>query len=324
MMKDQKRMAYALSGLLLTGCLAACSAIAISPKAAALQEEDRASSAPLNAASAEAADTCAEYSAQDSTEAATTMAADACAEYSAQDSEEDMDRDREAFQENVRMYEPFGMTYDARKDELRYHGKLVRWFEDYYPIDEECSGGIDFFNENGVIDVRAIRDLSQPIQNPDGSIDPSGKVTGLQQFSDEAFAARDIDAIKNPPMQEAIAGEPVSAEEMQEIAAEYAAYGITYDTGSEQWYFHGEKVRFFLDVLISNGKSLDSGDFHGTIRNSWKDGGTVDIYTVRDFQKLNAEGNGTLTDIKKYSQQEFDARTKGNRHMLEEQISGPH
>lgn len=297
MMKIQKRMAFTLSGLLLTGCLAGFGAMAVSPKAA-MQEENSASSATSEAASA--------------------MLYEACAEESAIDSAEDMERDREAFQEQIRLYQPFGMTYDAGNDELRYQGKLVRWFEDYYPIDEECECGTDFFNENGIVDVRAVRDLSQTVQNPDGSFDPSGKVIGLQQLSDQEFAARDIDAVKNPPVQEAVAGDPASAEEMQEIAAEYAAFGVTYDARADQWYFRGEKVRYFLDVLISNGKSLDSGDFHGSIRNNWKDGGSVDIYTVRDFQKRNADGNGTLTDIKKCSQKEFDARTKETGRMQEQ------
>lgn len=294
-MKNQKRMAFTLSGLLLTGCLAGFSAMAVSPKAAAMQEEGGASSSSL--------------------EAASTIFYEACAENSAEDN--GMERDREAFQQQVRLYEPFGMTYDIDKDELRYHGKLVRWFEDYYPIDEECQCGTDFFNENGIVDVRAVRNLRQAVQNPDGSFDPGGKVIGLQQFSDKEFAARDIDAIKNPPMQETIDGDSVSAKEMQEIAAEYAAFGVTYDTETDQWYFQGEKVRYFLDVLVSNGKSPSSGDFHGTIRNNWKDGGTVDIYTVRDFQRRNADGNGTLTDIKKYSRQEFDARTTENGQMQE-------
>ncbi len=38
--------------------------------------------------------------------------------------------------------------------------------------------------------------------------------------------------------------------------------------------------------------------------------GEVDVYTVRDYGKPDADGNGTLTDIKAYSQEEFDARTK--------------
>ena len=41
-------------------------------------------------------------------------------------------------------YEQYGMTYDAVKDELTYNGNLVRWFEDYYPIGNNETAGIDF------------------------------------------------------------------------------------------------------------------------------------------------------------------------------------
>lgn len=40
--------------------------------------------------------------------------------------------------------------------------------------------------------------------------------------------------------------------------------------------------------------------------------GTVDIYTVRDFSNLDASGNGTLIGIEKFSQEEFDERTKSS------------
>ena len=56
-------------------------------------------------------------------------------------------------------YEQYGMTYDAVKDELTYNGNLVRWFEDYYPISNNETAGIDFLNENGTVDVYAVRDL---------------------------------------------------------------------------------------------------------------------------------------------------------------------
>ena len=50
-------------------------------------------------------------------------------------------------------YEQYGMTYDAVKDELTYNGNLVRWFEDYYPIGNNETAGIDFLNENGTVDA---------------------------------------------------------------------------------------------------------------------------------------------------------------------------
>ena len=249
--------------------------------------------------------------------------------------------------EQFKIYEQFGMTCDNNKQELAFNGKLVRWFEDYYPIDGTNKAGISYFNENGVVDVYAVRDLSKVKRNADGSFDPGGKLVGLKEFTEKEFAARDIDAIKNPKAQTAIAGDnvskafakeefaysttdtieepktqtaiaddPISDNVINAWLAEYKDYGVTYNTKNDQWYFNGEKVRRFVDILTSNGEDLSSGKFHGSIR-TLNGNGTVDIYTVRDFDKLNSEGNGTLIDVKAYSQEEFDEHTRSSGIMTE-------
>lgn len=216
-------------------------------------------------------------------------------------------------------YSQYGMVYDEGKDELRYHGKAVRWFEDYYQLSEEESCGLDFFNENGVVDVHAVRDFSKPVTNGDGSIDPAGELVGLEPFSEKEFAARDIEAIKNPPVPVCYAAEGgvgLDKAEQERIAAEYEPFGVTYDAKKDQWYFKGEKVRYFHDILTSNGESLSSGKFSGSMR-SMNGEGTVDIETVRDFQKPDAEGNGTLTGVKEISQEEYGKR-KAEAYFTEE------
>lgn len=220
--------------------------------------------------------------------------------------------DESAYGEQFKIYEPFGMTYDADKNELYYKGKAVRWFEDYYPLGDDTKAGRDFFNENGVVDVYAVRDLHTSQLTADGSFDPGGTLTGLAEFSEEEFAARDIEAIRNPAPVTAIAGAPPSKEELLEMEKEYAPFGMTYDTDEEQWYFQGEKVRYFQDILASNGEALNSGKFHGTIRSFGNENGTADIYTVRDYEKPDASGYGTLTGIEKRTQGEADERTGRN------------
>ena len=140
--------------------------------------------------------------------------------------------------------------------------------------------------------------------------DPSGKLVGVKEFSEAEFAARDIEAIKNPPSNVALTGYPPSEKELEERAKEYEAFGVTYDIKNDQWYFNGEKVRFFRDVRTSNGEDLTGGKFKGAIRTLGSADGTVDIYTVRDFARPDASGNGTLTGIEKYSQAEFDEHTQ--------------
>ena len=93
-------------------------------------------------------------------------------------------------------YEQYGMTYDAVKDELTYNGNLVRWFEDYYPISNNETAGIDFLNENGTVDVYAVRDLESFSKAADGSVDPAGKLIGLKEFTQQEFDARDIDSVR--------------------------------------------------------------------------------------------------------------------------------
>ena len=85
---------------------------------------------------------------------------------------------------------------------------------------------------------------------------------------------------------------------------------LTYDAEKDQWYFNGEEVRYFRDVLTSNGESLTSGKFRGEMRTLGSGVGTIDIYTVRDYGHLNSEHHGTLTGIEKYSQEEFDEHTQ--------------
>lgn len=84
----------------------------------------------------------------------------------------------------------------------------------------------------------------------------------------------------------------------------------SYDAEKDQWYFNGEEVRYFRDVLTSNGESLTSGKFRGEMRTLGSGVGTIDIYTVRDYGHLNSEHHGTLTGIEKYSQEEFDEHTQ--------------
>lgn len=215
-----------------------------------------------------------------------------------------------SYEELFKPYAQFGLTYDASKNELQYNGKVVRWFEDYYTVEDGIQAGQDFFNENGEVDVYAVRDFSSIVRSDDGSFDPSGKLIGVKEFSAEEFAARDIEAIKKPTSPVSIAGDLPIAKELEDRAKEYEAFGVTYDIKNDQWYFNGEKVRFFQDVLISNGESLSGGNFHGALRTLGSADGTIDIYTVRDFTNLDANGYGTLTGVEKFSQEEFDEHTR--------------
>lgn len=279
-MNTKKLLALALGGVLLVGCLTGCSTAAAS----------QGGTSPISTTSPQISNT--------SGPALSVTAEDGGADTNI------------SYEEQFKPYEQFGLTYDASKNELKYNGKVVRWFEDYYTIEDGAQAGQDFFNENGVVDVYAVRDFSNLVRGDDGSFDPSGKLIGVKEFSAEEFAARDIETVKNPPSPVAIAGDPPTAKELEDRAKEYEVFGVTYDAKNDQWYFNGEKVRIFQDVLTSNGESLTGGNFHGTIRTMGSADGTIDIYTVRDFTNLDANGYGALTGVEKFSQEEFDEHTR--------------
>lgn len=263
-MMNEKRFAAALCGALLAGCLSGCGPLAETAEARNCGAELEASSVSLALSS------------------------------------EDGGQGREApYEERFQPYAPFGLLYDAEKNELLFHGEPVRWFEDYYPVSEDGGqAGIDFFNENGVVDVHAVRDRSVLARKDGGSYDPSGVLTGVEAFSEEDFAARDIEALRNPKPVTAVAGgAELSEEELKAIAEEYAPFGVTYDAGERQWYYNGEAVCYLRDVLSSNGKSLTGGGFQGVIRTLAGEKGGIRIETVRDFTRPNSLGYGTLTGI---------------------------
>lgn len=140
---------------------------------------------------------------------------------SAEASLEDGEADREVCPaERFQPYEPFGLLYDAETNELWFDGRLVRWFEDYYPVsDDGGQAGNDFFNEGGVVDVHAVRDRSGLVRADDGSYDPSGILTGVAAFSEEEFAARDLEALRHPAPVTAVAGgAEMSPEERKAMA----------------------------------------------------------------------------------------------------------
>ena len=153
-MKNTKKISYALLALLFVVCLAGCSAAA-----ASVLPHGSGETSALPSESTSMYDVA--Y---------------------AKNGVEDAAHDEAVLKEQLKNYEEFGMVYDSDKDVLYYNGKLVRWFEDYYELSAEERAGIDFFNENGVVDVYAVRDFSNLIQNDDGSFDPSGKIVGLKHF----------------------------------------------------------------------------------------------------------------------------------------------
>lgn len=96
---------------------------------------------------------------------------------------------REVAESYLDTYGAFGLTYDSNLQQFRYDGKLVRYFEDMYPLNEDGSeqAGTVIQMPDGEVDVYSVRDFSHLEQNADGSYDPSGKLTGLREATQEEF-----------------------------------------------------------------------------------------------------------------------------------------
>ncbi len=88
-------------------------------------------------------------------------------------------------------YEPYGLSYSESDGRLYFEGQKVRYFEDFFPTEKHTSNGLLCQFPDGEVDVRAVRDVSQPIRrNADGAFDPSGTLIGLEACSEEEFAQR--------------------------------------------------------------------------------------------------------------------------------------
>lgn len=96
---------------------------------------------------------------------------------------------KETYDAFYAQYAPYGLTLDA-SGRLMYEGKRVRYFEDMYPVDLSSRAGTAVQFSDGEVDVYAVRDLTGPIlRQPDGSFDPSGRLTGLRAATQEEFDA---------------------------------------------------------------------------------------------------------------------------------------
>ncbi len=77
-------------------------------------------------------------------------------------------------------YETFGLKYDESKNELYFDGELVRYFYDGVDVaDGVQSVYCEFLNENGTVDIHTTRET---IKNADGSVNPFGRLTGIERY----------------------------------------------------------------------------------------------------------------------------------------------
>lgn len=113
-------------------------------------------------------------------------------------------------------------------------------------------------------------------------------------------------------------GEPLDAETLEQLKAEYAPFGVTYDEAVGAWRWKGQLVRCFLDVLKGNSEAVDSGSFEGSLRSFNCARGSVDIKTLRDMEDVDGQGYGRLIGIEQWTQEREDALAQATLQSMPE------
>ena len=186
-------------------------------------------------------------------------------------------------------YAKYGLSYDATHDLLYYNGTLVRIMEDDLWLDGNSAAALAFYNSEGEVDVRALRDAA-------------GELIGLEALSEEEFAARDqsvwleSESVTYMEMT-ATDGEELPREEREAFFAPYADFGLRYDAENDLLFYQDKQVRRFVDIRVSNGEALEGGRFSGEMTQLVYAGGEVDVTTVRDYEQPDAEGEGKLIGL---------------------------
>ena len=175
------------------------------------------------------------------------------------------------------VYAPYGLHFNEAKNELMFEKELVRYFYDGVDLgDGMAAVRCDYLNENGAVDVHTVR---EPAANGDGSIDPFGKLLGIERYSQEEFDQRDFLDFYGPsePVAYAVGSDDPTAKSFSDRFAPYKAFGIEYVeaqsvSGRGNVYYNGQLVDTFIDITPADGVfSFQSAD-----------GGGIKVQTVYD------------------------------------------
>lgn len=201
------------------------------------------------------------------------------------------------------IYASFGLI--RRDGELFYNGEAVRCFDDWYSLGEEMWADRSYFSDVGTVDVYAVRDFSETVYNPDGSVDPGGRLVGVKAYSQAEFDARDLSEYETEP------APPVAGtQSIQDSIRPYGRFGVSYDEKAGMMMYQGLPVREIYDevtgilVSLTAGTGFPNGDIPEN---------AVDLTPVYK--------NGVMTGLKKSTKEEFAARTRQRLNAISEVIS---
>jgi len=191
-------------------------------------------------------------------------------------------------EENIKPYEPFGLSYDSETNMMMYDGRPVR--EIYNPKTAtliSITAGTGFVGRaapEGAIDLTTVYD---------GENLAGLKVSTQAEFdarTHERLSASETAGIK----QRKAEVEKAIRESNAKAFSVYEQYGLTYNKEANRLYYNNKLVRYFEDNQATDGA------FNGTTSSSID--GEIDIHAVRGL-------TGKLIDVEPYSQADFEART---------------
>lgn len=85
--------------------------------------------------------------------------------------------------EVISTYGSYGISFNA-DGKMLYNGQTVRYFCDGVEVGDGIASHYVYLNQSGEVDVYTVREATA---NPDGSVDPFGKLIGLRKATDEEF-----------------------------------------------------------------------------------------------------------------------------------------
>lgn len=166
----------------------------------------------------------------------TEIAYETYKEVSLEEQQKEEKKQRDERMQVYSIYKEYGLTYDKDKDEFFYNGEMVRYFSD----EMSDSNTRAFSRENGIVDVRSIRDAK-------------GNLIGLKKASDIEFQERtQRDNKLREELRKAGATDPTKTYEINEDYEDesllpYTDYGVYYDNDKKEWMYNKKIIHFFYD-----------------------------------------------------------------------------
>lgn len=183
--------------------------------------------------------------------------------------------------ESLERFKPFGLEVDEN-GVLYYEGKRVRFFSDSTEIEEDMViTNMTYIDEAGEIDIHSVYEKTP---NADGSSNPFGKLVGIEEYKKGEVnfpAILSPEALTDSIVSYAFisegdeAGEYVIEDDkitfangnggfggmtLAEIFAQYKEYGVAYDESTNNLYYNGELVRYFIDLSETGVFTFSSAD----------------------------------------------------------------